>query len=108
MLDALGVMLKTYSLVSPLFVACFVGCLVGVHYLIAVRLPFQHYLLAGLGFFLFYPVLTFLSGALELPWAAFLALAVVIGLLVAFLGFAAGWRRTWWSTRRPGSGSRWR
>lgn len=88
--------MRNLSLASPLLVACFVGCLAGVHYLTGVRLPFQHYLLTGLGFFLFYPALTFLSGALELPWAVALASVVVTGLLVAFLGRAAGWRRTWW------------
>jgi len=88
--------MRRIALASPLLVAGFVGCLAGVHYLTGVRLPFQHYLLAGLGFFLFYPALTFLSGALELPWAVALASVVVTGLLVAFLGFAAGWRRTWW------------
>jgi hypothetical protein len=90
--------LRDLSLVSPLLVACFVGCLAGVHYLTAVQLPFQHYLLAGLGFFLFYPALTFLSGVFELTLAAGLASVVITGVLVAFLGFAAGWQRTWWST----------
>jgi hypothetical protein len=87
--------LRKLSLASPLFVACFVGCLAGVHWLSDLRLPFQHYLLAGLGFFLFYPALTFLSGVLELPLAAAVALIVVTGLLVVFLGYAAGWRRSW-------------
>jgi hypothetical protein len=88
--------MRNLSLASPLLVAGFVGCLAGLHRLSGIQLPLQHYLLAGLGFFLFYPALTFLSGALELPWAAALASVVVTGLLVAFLGFAAGWRRTWW------------
>jgi hypothetical protein len=88
--------LHDLSLASPLLVACFVGCLAGVHYLTDVRLPLPHYLLAGLGFFLFYPTLTFLSGVIELPLAAAVALVVVTGLLVVFLGYAAGWRRAWW------------
>ncbi|MBN1976935.1 MAG: zinc ribbon domain-containing protein [Anaerolineae bacterium] len=88
--------LHDLSLASPLLVACFAGCLAGVHYLTGVRLPLTHYLLAGLGFFLFYPALTFLSGVIELPLAAAVALVVVTGLLVVFLGYAAGWRRAWW------------
>ena len=87
--------LHDLSLASPLLVACFVGCLAGVHYLTDVRLPLPHYLLAGLGFFLFYPTLTFLSGVIELPLAAAVALVVVTGLLVVFLGYAVGWRRAW-------------
>jgi hypothetical protein len=88
--------LHDLSLASPLLVACFAGCLAGVHYLTGVRLPLSYYLLAGLGFFLFYPALTFLSGVIELPLAAAVALVVVTGLLVVFLGYAAGWRRAWW------------
>jgi hypothetical protein len=87
--------LHDLSLASPLLVACFVGCLAGVYYLSDVKLPLQHYLLAGLGFFLFYPALTFLSGVIELPLAAAVALTVVTGLLVVFLGYAVGWRRAW-------------
>jgi hypothetical protein len=90
--------LHTLALLSPLFVGGFVAALTGVHWLTGVRLSFLHYLLAGLGLFLFYPGLTFLSGVLELPWAAVTASVVVTGLLVAFLGIAASWRRTWWST----------
>jgi hypothetical protein len=90
--------LHTLALFSPLLVGGFVAALVGVHWLTGVRLSFLHYLLAGLGLFLFYPGLTFLSGVLELPWAAVTASIVVTGLLVAFLGIAAGWWRTWWST----------
>ena len=94
--DELQEPLHDLSLASPLLVACFVGCLAGVHYLTNVRLPLPHYLLAGLGFFLFYPALTFLSGVIELPLAAAVALVVVTGLLLVFLGYAAGWRRAWW------------
>jgi hypothetical protein len=51
-----------------------------------------------LGFFLFYPALTFLSGVLELLLAAAVALFVVTGLLIVFLGRAVGWRRAWLQT----------
>jgi len=86
------------SLSAPLFVALFVACLVGMHRLSGVRLPFHHYLLASCGFFLFYPALTFLCGVLDLAPAAAVALVAVTALLLAFLGRVAGWRRTWWQT----------
>jgi hypothetical protein len=90
--------LRAVARISPLFVALFVACLAGVHRLSGVQLPVQHYLLAGLGFFLFYPALTFLSGVLDLALAASVALVVVAGLLIVFLARAAGWRRTWLQT----------
>jgi len=63
-----------------------------------VRLPFHHYLLAGCGFFLFFPALTFLCGVLDLPLAASVVLAAVTALLIVFIGRVAGWQRTWWQT----------
>jgi hypothetical protein len=87
--------MRRLALASPLLVTLFVASLAGLHRLGGVRLPLQHYLLAGLGFFLFYPALTFLSGVLELPLAAAVALFVVSGLLLSFLGRAVGWRRAW-------------
>ena len=87
--------LRALSSASPLLVALFVACLAGMHGLSGVRLPFLHYVLAGCGFFLFYPALTFLSGVLDLAPAAAVALIAVTALLVVFLGRAAGWQRTW-------------
>jgi hypothetical protein len=90
--------LRRLSLASPFLVVLFAACLASLHRLSDVRLPFQHYLLSSLGFFLFYPALTFLSGLLELPLAAAVAFAAVAVLLTVFLGRAAGWRHTWWQT----------
>jgi len=90
--------LRSLSLASPLLVVFFVACLAGIHRLSGVRLPLQHYLLAGIGFFLFYPALTFLCGVLDLPLAAAVALIAITALLLAFIGRVAGWRRTWWQT----------
>lgn len=90
--------LSKLSLASPLLVVLFVTCLAGLHWLSGIRLPFQHYLLAGFGFFLFYPALTFLCAVLDLKLAAAVAMAAVTTLLTLFLGRAAGWRRTWWQT----------
>ena len=86
------------SLTSPLFVALFIACLAGMHRLSSVRLPFHHYLLAGCGYFLFYPALTFLCGLLDLGLAAAVSSVAVTALLLVFLARVAGWRRTWWQT----------
>ena len=90
--------MRQIALASPLLVTFFVASLAGLHRLGGVRLPLQHYLLAGLGFFLFYPALTFLSGVFELPLAAAVALVIITGLLIFFLGRAIGWRRAWLQT----------
>ncbi len=90
--------MRRLALASPLLVTLFVASLAGLHRLSGIQLPLQHYLLAGLGFFLFYPALTFLSGVFELPLAAALALFIVTGLLIAFLGRVIGWRRAWLQT----------
>lgn len=90
--------LRRLSLAAPLLVVLFVACLAGMHRLSGVHLPFQHYLLAGIGFFLFYPALTFLCGVLDLAPAAGVALVAVTTLLLVFLARVAGWRRIWWQT----------
>jgi hypothetical protein len=90
--------MRQLAVASPLLVALFVACLAGLHRLSGIKLSLQHYLLTGLGFFLFYPALTFLSGVLELSLAAAVALFVVTGLLISFLGRAIGWRRAWLQT----------
>jgi hypothetical protein len=45
---------------------------------------------------LFYPLLTFLSGMVDVTLAAILAFLFVAGLLLGFLSQAVGWRRIWW------------
>jgi hypothetical protein len=93
--EKLQPLLHTLGLFSPLFVGGFVAALVGIDRLGGIVMPSLHYSLAGLGVFLFYPSLTFLSGVIELPWAATVAFVLTTGLLIAFLGIAAGWRRSW-------------
>jgi hypothetical protein len=90
--------MRRLALASPLLVTLFIASLAGLHRLSGILLPLQHYLLAGLGFFLFYPALTFLSGVLELPLAAAVALFIVTGLLLSFWGRVIGWRRAWLPT----------
>ncbi len=86
--------LRDLSAASPFLVGLFVLCLYGVSRLSEAQLSPHHYVLAGLGFFLFFPALTFLSAVTELPVAAAAAGAAVAALLVIFLGLSAGWRRT--------------
>jgi len=81
---------------APVLVMGFLAALFGVFYLSDLRLRPELYLLAGLGLALFYPLLTFLSGLMELAAAAVLAVALVAGLLLTFLGLAAGWRPVRW------------
>ncbi|HDQ70716.1 MAG TPA: hypothetical protein ENN19_01315 [Chloroflexi bacterium] len=90
--------LSTLAFASPLLTALFIVCLAGAYRLSGVRLPFQLYLLAGCGYFLFYPSLTFLSGVMELPLAATVAIVAITGLLFAFLGRVTDQRRTWRQT----------
>jgi hypothetical protein len=90
--------LASLSRFSPVLVGLFVGSLYVVNRLSDIRLSSYHYLLAGLGYFLFYPLLSFLSLAVELPLAGALSSAAIAALLLIFLGRAAGWRRTWLRT----------
>jgi hypothetical protein len=87
---------RTLAGLAPVFVVAFLASLAGVFYLDGVRLPFATYLLAGCGLALFYPLLTFLSGMVDLVVAALLALVLVSALLVAFVGKTAGWRQGGW------------
>lgn len=81
---------------SPLLVGLFLASLAGVLYLSGVRLRLATYLLAGCGMALFYPLLTFLSGMVDLAVAAGVALLLVSALQIVFLGLAAGWRKAGW------------
>lgn len=80
---------------APLLVGLFVALLAGAMYLGGVQLGFESYLLAGFGLALFYPLLTFASGVVDLGVAAAVAVTVVVGLQVTFLGLTAGWRAAW-------------
>ncbi len=87
---------NTLAWMAPLLVGLFLASLSGVLHLGGVRLELPSYLLAGCGMALFYPLLTFLSGMVDLTLAAPLALGLVSGLLLAFVSLVAGWRGTWW------------
>ncbi|MBN1582287.1 MAG: inner membrane CreD family protein [Anaerolineae bacterium] len=81
---------------APFLVGFFVASLAGVLTLCDVRLRLVSYLLVGLGLALFYPLLTFLSGVVDVTLASVLSSVVVSGLLVVFLSLAVGWKRAGW------------
>ena len=87
---------RTLAALAPLLIGLFLASLAGVLHLSGIRMRLESYLLIGCCLALFYPMFTFLSGLVNVTLAAILALLLVSGLLVAFLGLAAGWRQTWW------------
>lgn len=86
----------TLALLAPVLVGLFLVSLAGVLHLSGVRLELESYLLAGCGLALFYPLLTFLSGLVDVILAAALASMLVSGLLLVFLSLTAGWRMIRW------------
>jgi len=84
------------ALLAPFLVGLFLVSLARVLHLSGVRLEMESYLLAGCGLALFYPLLTFLSGLVDVTLAAALALILVSGLLLVFLSLTAGWRIIRW------------
>jgi hypothetical protein len=81
---------------APFLVAFFLASLAAVFHLGGVRLGLESYLLAGCGMALFFPLLIFMSGLVDLVPAAIVALSLVSGLLLVFLGLAGGWQETRW------------
>lgn len=85
---------RTLAGLAPFLVGLFLASLAGLLHLSGTRLTLTTFLLTGFGLVLFYPLLTFLSGLVSLTLAAVIALLLVSGLLLVFLGLAAGWRQT--------------
>jgi len=83
------------SFLAPALMASFLACLAIALRLSEVRLRLEHYLLMGLGVFLFYPLLIFLSSVLGLTAAAALSLLVIGGLILVFLRKVESGRQTW-------------
>jgi hypothetical protein len=81
---------------APFLVVLFLAALAAMLYAMDIRLQLHSYLLVGCGLALFYPSLTFLSGLVPVGLAALLALLPISAILLAYLGLAVGWRRTWW------------
>ena len=81
---------------APFLVGLFLITLFGLLRQSEATLRLEGYVLIGCGVALFYPLLTFLSGLVDLTLAAILAFLLVAGLLMVFLGLAVGWRKIWW------------
>ena len=86
----------TLAGLAPFLVGLFLASLAGLLHLAGVRLRLTDYLLTGCGMALFYPTLTLLGGVVDVTSAACIAFLLISSLVLAFLGLAAGWRRTWW------------
>jgi len=100
--DREGVTLTFYDLdfaglsfLAPALMVSFLACLAMALRLSEVRLRLEHYLLMGLGFFLFYPLLIFLASILGLTAAAVLSLLVIGGLVLVFLRKVESGPRPW-------------
>lgn len=83
------------SFLAPALMVSFLACMASALRLSEVRLRLEHYLLMGLGFFLFYPLLIFLASVLGLTAAAVLSLLVIGGLVLVFLRKVESSPQTW-------------
>jgi hypothetical protein len=81
---------------APILIGFFLASLAILLRFADVHLPFESYMLIGFALALFYPMLTFLSGLLDVILAAILSWVIVSVLVVIFLGLTVGWRKTWW------------
>lgn len=79
--------------IAPFLAGLFLLSLAGLFYIDDIALGLPGYLLVGLGFVLFYPLLTFLSGQLGITLAAILSLFIVSALMFAFLSLVIGGQR---------------
>jgi hypothetical protein len=87
---------RTLAIRSPFLVGLLLVCLAVVLRLSGKHLPLESYLLIGCSTALFYPLLTFLSGLMEMYLAAPLAFLLVSCLILTFVSLLTGWRRIWW------------
>jgi hypothetical protein len=70
---------------APLLLIIFVAATVVVFYWYQINLSLPNHLLMGLGFILFYPLITFLSGLVGAIAAALLSAVIIVGLLLLFV-----------------------
>ena len=89
---------RAMAAIAPIFVGLSLLSLAGVFHLSGVRLRIESYLLIGCGLALFYPILTFLSGFLEVSLAASLSLMLILALLLVFIHLTTGQRNMIWRT----------
>jgi hypothetical protein len=83
--EKMSSLLANLSFLAPVLMVSFLACLTLALRLSELRLRLEHYLLIGLGFFLFYPLLIFLASVLGLTLAAALSLLAIGGLVLAFV-----------------------
>jgi hypothetical protein len=70
---------------APLLLIIFIAATVVVFPWYQIHLPLPNHLLMGLGFILFYPLITFLSGLVGAIPAALLSAVIIVGLLLLFV-----------------------
>jgi hypothetical protein len=87
---------RALSRLAPVLILAFVVALAALFHLSDVRPRYEVYLMAAFGLALFFPLLTFISGLVDIPVAAALSMALVFALLIAFLGRAGGGGSTRW------------
>jgi len=76
---------------APFWVGLFLFSLAGLLWLDDRRLPFEAYVLLGLGLALFYPLLIFLGSLMPVLLAAALALVVIALIELMFLSLSGTW-----------------
>jgi hypothetical protein len=87
---------RSLATLAPFLVGFSLLSLAGVFHLSDIRLKFESYLLVGCGLALFYPMLTLLSGLIEVTLAAVLSIITITTLLLIFLRLTTGERRIIW------------
>jgi len=87
---------RALAAIAPLLVGLFLVSMAGILQLSGTRLGLQGYLLIGCGMALFYPLLTFSSGLIDVLLAAPLVMLLISALLLNFLRLLPGWREIRW------------
>jgi hypothetical protein len=76
---------RSLASVAPFLVGFCLLSLAAVFHLSGIQLRLEYYLIIGCGLALFYPLLTFLSGLLDVTLAAAFALLLILVLLLTFV-----------------------
>lgn len=87
---------RSLASVAPLLIGLCLLSLAAVFHLSQVRLQIENYLLLGCALALFYPLLTFISGLVDVKVAAASSLLIITGLSLLFLKPAMDRARTLW------------
>ena len=81
---------------APILIGLFLVSLAILLRFADTKLPTESYLMIGFALALFYPMLTFLSGLLNVILAAIFSFGIVSALVMTFLGLTLGWRAIRW------------